>query len=745
MIDDHDVREMLQRRADSVPATPVDTPTAVRRARRRLALNGAVATAAAAAIAVATFAGIDAIRSAPIPADDPLEELGIFAPVAGRIVYENGGNDRGYATGIWAVDPLGPTDSAEGLSVAEDVASTLERLDLEGAEPLGWSSDGTELLLMRSVGDSLLPEQYLSILHADGSETRLNEDPMGISGATISPDGTRVVFAGQYQLSGLYVIDAEGGRPVPLPIPQATEDGASDPTFSPDGTQIAYLNGNGETGVWVANSDGTDGRKILSQEYGRFGPGVTGLQWSPAGDRLALGLGDHKGGGRPIIFTFSPDGSDFTPLIDGGISPFWSPDGSQIAFTIPCDEQPDGWCPEGSIRRSEFDPQPGDGPAGLAIADADGSNVREFGFAASGPWHPGVPVEEPAPTPTPTPVETLDDTLRRVDGEVLSFTGAPGVPGDLVAVNPETGGERPLITDIDSIYSASWSADGRWVAYETEGAAGDRDLWVAGESQDPRRVATGGDPGSFVELGLYWMWSPTGAELATIGRSSLRTVDFTTGRTTDLGKVVADLLETNSGPKWAWSPDGTRLVFAAPEGAPEGSLDTVEVPSGERSLLARLPDEDWELTERVLWSPDGAHIAVLIRKASNEAGRLYVMDADATNIRVVADDYDPLGVAWSPDGTRLVFGEGSEAEGDVRIRVATIGAASTEIGSASFSGCTYNYECTLAWSPDGSQIAFRKARSGEVTSFDDAGAGETEPIDELTYLNWEGGTYPYRA
>ena len=176
-------------------------------------------------------------------------------------------------------------------------------------------------------------------------------------------------------------------------------------------------------------------------------------------------------------------------------------------------------------------------------------------------------------------------------------------------------------------------------------------------------------------------------------------------------------------------------MFASPEGAPEGSLDTVDVRSGERSLLARLPDEDWDLTEDVLWSPDGAHIAVLIRKASNEAGRLYVMDADGSNIRVVADDYDPLGLAWSPDGTRLAFGEGSEADGDVRIRVATMdGAAPAEIGSVPFLGCTYNYECTLTWSPDGSQIAFRKAESGAVTAFDAAGAGEAGPIDELTYL-----------
>jgi Tol biopolymer transport system component len=140
---------------------------------------------------------------------------------------------------------------------------------------------------------------------------------------------------------------------------------------------------------------------------------------------------------------------------------------------------------------------------------------------------------------------------------------------------------------------------------------------------------------------------------------------------------------------------------------------------------------------------DGAHIAVLIRKASNEAGRLYVMDADGSNIRVVADDYDPLGVAWSPDGTQLAFGEGSETGGDVRIRVATMdGAAPAEIGSVPFLGCTYNYECTLTWSPDGSQIAFRKAESGAVTAFDASGAGEAEPIDELTYLSWDGGTYP---
>jgi hypothetical protein len=407
MIDEHEVRELLQRRASAVPTMVVDAPKAARRARRRLLANGAVATLAAAAIAVATVAGVDAIRNVPIPADRS-EELGIVSPVAGRIVYENEGNDLGYDPGLWAVNPRGPSDTAEGPSVADDVASTLVPLDLatvqgfENVRVFGWSSDGTELLFARIEeysAENPFPKAYLYILHADGSETRLNSEPTTFAehSAAISPDGTRVVFATQG--AGLYVVDAEGGRPVRLPYHSAGDVNA--PTFSPDGSQIAYLvyGDDNEEHVWVVDADGGNAHEILADEETVVG-GVTGLQWSPAGDRLAIGVGASKGSEALAIYTFAPDGSDFARVITGGISPYWSPDGSQIAYTIPCSERNDASCPEGSILRSQFDAQPrlfGGGAAGLAIADADGSNVREFGFAASGPWHPGVPaIDGPA-------------------------------------------------------------------------------------------------------------------------------------------------------------------------------------------------------------------------------------------------------------------------------------------------------------------------------------------------------------
>lgn len=378
MIDEHEVREMLARRADTLPVMPFDTPTAVRRARRRLLVNGVATTVAAVVIVVAAFAGAHALRGAPVPARPTPSPNGIFDAIAGRILYENEWWAGGGASGFWAVDPNGPSDTEPGPGVAGDVASTLVPLKLDG-EPLAWSSDGTALLLMRGDGDGLFPKQYLSILYADGSETRLNRDPIGIADATFSPDGTRVVFQGQYDLSGLFVIDAQGGRPIPLPIPDHV-DVASAPTFSPDGKRIAFLAGNGSAEVWVANADGSDAHEILANEPTELRD-PTGLKWSPAGDRLVIGVGTHETGGGSI-YTFAPDGSNFTKVIVGGSSPVWSPDGSRIAYTIQCDRDPTFTC-------AQFDPQAGLKPAGLAIADADGSNIRPFGFAASGLWHPG--------------------------------------------------------------------------------------------------------------------------------------------------------------------------------------------------------------------------------------------------------------------------------------------------------------------------------------------------------------------
>ncbi|MEO8246347.1 MAG: hypothetical protein ABI622_04420 [Chloroflexota bacterium] len=290
----------------------------------------------------------------PLVIDDeqsePMPGLGIFESVAGRIVYS-------VDSSLWGV-----------AANAASPGATLVRVDLDGtAVPdrlatftvlLGWSSDGTELLFKRQdPTDETFPyAEHLFILHADGTETQVTAEPAG--GAAISPDGSRVVFAA----NGLYVVETDGGQPVRI-----TDQGES-PTFSPDGTQIAYLSSPrrgccveaGREHVWVSNADGTGAHEILMGEPALV-DGVFGLAWSPAGDRIAL---QNSAEGHVAIYTFAPDGSNFTMVISGGFNPHWSPDGSQIAYGVP-------------------------GRDGVSVADADGSNVQALGFGNSGPWHPG--------------------------------------------------------------------------------------------------------------------------------------------------------------------------------------------------------------------------------------------------------------------------------------------------------------------------------------------------------------------
>jgi Tol biopolymer transport system component len=320
-------------------------------------------------VAGAVAVGARLLQPAPV-------ELGIFAPVAGRIVY---GDERG----MWGVDPA-----------ASGAPGTRVQLTSEPGTPLGWSSDGTRLLVMRVAPPAgSVSRSDLFVLDADGSATQVTERPLGIRGGTISPDGSRVVFTDG---RALYAVDAEGGAPKLLL--GSGQGGLRHPAVSPDGTQIAYVHGRGdsENSVWLMDVDGDNAHKILANPTTDAAGHAYGLAWSPAGDRIALGI-------EGAIYTFATDGSDFRQVAGGSRlcdsvgtcavnlpksaeSPYWSPDGSRIAYTTGCVEG------TGMTNRAGCH---------LAIADADGSNVNAYGFPTSGPWHPAWTASD-----TPPPISS---------------------------------------------------------------------------------------------------------------------------------------------------------------------------------------------------------------------------------------------------------------------------------------------------------------------------------------------------
>jgi Tol biopolymer transport system component len=657
-------------------------------------------------LAIAVFVGwwgIHTITSTtPKPADDRSEELGIFAPVAGRIVY---GNQRG----IWGIDP---TSADPGTTVL---------LTSEAGTPLAWSSDGTELLILR---------RHLFVLHADGSETQVTTGAMNISDATISPDGSRVVFAGEPEHdaapSALYAVDADGG-PAHLLVESQIRV-VKDPTFSPDGTRIAYADDNSDVdhSVWVMNADGSDVHQILSDETMPGAGHVYGLAWSPAGDRIALGF-------EGTTYTFAPDGSGFTQVIDRGDTPYWSPDGSRIAYTV-------RW-PYTDTERGV-----------LAIAGADGSNDRDFSFANSGPWHPAAEVADASPAPA--------STQPRRNGEVLVFTRRLGTgPGwDLAAKDPETGEVRKMVeTDgiVDCqigpctsyVKSAEWSADGRWVAFEVtfgsldampRGPCGPTaGLWVQGPVGGPRQLTTPCEatPGA-EEIEELWAWSPVGARLAYVRvddeNDELFVIDPSDGSRT--------LRVSGGGTRTAlaWSPDGTRIAFASGDAVSEVAADVggEVAPSG---AGLRLLGRSFEDVIDIDYSPDGTQIMVHDRLGQ----RIQVMNADRSDLHVVIEGEDGCcdEAAWSPNGDRIVYqlsiDNGTEDFDSEVWTIAPDGSNRIEVFDSKGCDMGGTQDALPVWAPNGTQVAYNACGMWVVANAD--GTGEPQPGDALMHRSWDGG------
>jgi hypothetical protein len=307
-MNDSDLVERLHAVAEGFQMPPTPPADDVSRGRRRVRRHrGLVAAAAVAAVVIgvtAAVGGQDPVEPAPIQQPDQPDSEDIFADIHGWIVY-------GGADGIWAVNPSRPTDQEPKLVIERP------------GQPLGWSSDGGKLLIERQ-------DDGLVVLNADATENQVVSRKDG-RGASISPDGTQVVYAHD---AGIYSVGTDGGTPALLlaPEPQAAREPGGPmtmhdreayfPVFSPDGTQIAFFDGHGDWGhrLWVMNADGT-GTRTFDEREGH----IHGLAWSPDGQRLLFS--DDAG-----TWLISFDGSGPTQVVQGGAYPTWSPDGSQIAY-----------------------------------------------------------------------------------------------------------------------------------------------------------------------------------------------------------------------------------------------------------------------------------------------------------------------------------------------------------------------------------------------------------------------------
>jgi Tol biopolymer transport system component len=183
----------------------------------------------------------------------------------------------------------------------------------------------------------------------DGEVVRLTTDPGYDAEATVSPDGSRIVFTSMRDGDlDIYTMAPDGSDVVRLTSTPGYDGG---PFFSPDGTKICYRarHPQGEElaeyqrllkdglvrpsrmDLFVMNSDGSGVFRITDNNAANFAPFFT-----PDGKSLLFSSNQGAGGGREFdIYKINIDGTGqeqvtTSPGFDG--FPMISPDGSRILF-----------------------------------------------------------------------------------------------------------------------------------------------------------------------------------------------------------------------------------------------------------------------------------------------------------------------------------------------------------------------------------------------------------------------------
>jgi Tol biopolymer transport system component len=226
-----------------------------------------------------------------------------------------------------------------------------------------------------------------------------------------------------------------------------------------------------------------------------------------------------------------------------------------------------------------------------------------------------------------------------VNGNVDVYTTLPGGQ-DL----------RRLTTDAGFDACASYSPDGRRIAYCSGQAGGPVQVWTMKQNgTDKQQVTHMSGPAIFPDF------SPDGNKIVFTAKpagSPTRDIYLVNSDGTGLTRLTSG--EGNNAYP-AFSPDGSRIAFTSDR---TGTWQ-VWVMNADGSPQTQLTNDGQPKDQVPDWSPDGSKIAYLADThgiadtVSPSWGDIWVMNADGSGQHPITSGATYYGTAWSPDGSRI--------------------------------------------------------------------------------------------
>jgi Tol biopolymer transport system component len=419
-------------------------------------------------------------------------------------------------------------------------------------------------------------------------------------------------------------------------------------TVSRDGHFVAFLSGrDGHMDVWVTQVGSGEFHNLTNGSVPELvNPSIRTLGFSPDGSLVTFWVRrpDDSGGGDIGIWAVPTLGGKPRPYLDGVAEFDWSPDGSRLAYHTPGPGDP-LFVSDGRVRPES---QPiFTAPAGLHSHFPSWAPDAAFLYLVQGALPDKLDIWRIRPaggTPeriTPHPGNVSYPVL--LDQRTLMYLASdPDGSGPwLYSMDVERRIPHRLTSGLDRYTSLAANADGlRLVATR---ATPDRSFWRLRIADSPAKVS-------------------------------------------EANRIP---LTTSAGFSPRLGPD--YLLYVAATGTGESIW---KLAKGSSTELWR--GEAAQIFGGPAISPDGQHLAFSIRQHGQTL--LYVMQADGTNARIVADSLDLQGApAWVPDGQSIISAAGDHGIPHL-FRVPIDGRSPAPF--------VREYSVDPAWSPDGRFVVY---------------------------------------